>query len=515
MKVMGAAGMDLSTQDLTVTWRTPVVGLALGIVVTVVAAYIPARRGGKISPMAALRDAGTPADGRAGRVRAAIGLVLTLAGGFALYTATQQGKAAVASPYLGLGIVATLIGFVVIGPLLAGAVVRVLSTVVLRVFGPVGRMAERNALRNPRRTGATGAALMIGLALVACLSVVGSSMVASATDELDRTVGADFIVQSPSGQPLVPQAQAALARTPGLDHVTRYKMMAATVTAPDGSVQKKAPLVAADPSYASDLRRDTTTGTLSAAYGKNAMSVGEKYAKAHHVTAGDTMTVAFTGGRTAHLKVAAITADNGAIDTGVMYTNITTAGRYVPADRMPESQIMFAAAKDGHEKQAYAALKDSMKAYPQYAVQNQTDYKKTLQDQIGQLLNLVYGLLALAIVVAVLGVVNTLALSVVERTREIGLMRAVGLSRRQLRRMIRLESVVIALFGALIGLGLGMGWGTAAQKLLALEGLGVLRVPWPTIGGVFVASAFVGLLAALFPAFRAGRMNVLNAIASE
>ncbi|MBP0461168.1 ABC transporter permease [Streptomyces montanisoli] len=515
MKVMGAAGMDLSTQDLTVTWRTPVVGLVLGIVVTVVAAWIPARRGGRISPMAALRDAGTPADGRAGRVRGAIGLVLTLVGGLALYASTQADGAGAASPFLGLGIVATLIGFVVIGPLLAGVVVRLLSAVVLRVFGPVGRMAERNALRNPRRTGATGAALMIGLALVACLSVVGSSMVASATDQLDRSVGADFIVQSDTGQPIVPQAQAALEKAPYLDHVTRYKSMDATVIAPGGTVKKHAPLVAADPSYASDLRRDTKQGSLDAAYGKNAMSVGEKYAKAAHVKAGDTLTVAFAGGRTAHLRVAAVTSDDGVIDSGVMYTNITTARRYVPADRMPGNMIMFAAAKDGKEKQAYTALKHSLKPYPQYTVRDQTDYKKTLRDQIGQLLNLVYGLLALAIVVAVLGVVNTLALSVVERTREIGLMRAIGLSRRQLRRMIRLESVVIALFGAAVGLGLGMGWGTAAQKLLALEGLDVLSIPWPTIAGVFVASAFVGLLAALFPAFRAGRMNVLNAIATE
>jgi putative ABC transport system permease protein len=134
---------------------------------------------------------------------------------------------------------------------------------------------------------------------------------------------------------------------------------------------------------------------------------------------------------------------------------------------------------------------------------------------MGQLLNLIYGLLALAIIVAVLGVVNTLALSVVERTREIGLMRAIGLSRRQLRRMIRLESVVIALFGAVIGLGLGMGWGVSAQKLLALNGLGTLSIPWSTIFSVFVGSAFVGLLAALLPALRASRLNVLNAIATD
>ncbi|MFF5938325.1 ABC transporter permease [Streptomyces sp. NPDC012508] len=514
MELMSSMGMELSTEDLTVKWTTPAVGLLLGIVVTVLAAYIPARRAGKVSPMAALRDAGTPADGKAGLVRGAVGLLLTLGGAAALWTATQAEKASAGSLWLGLGIVLSLIGFIVVGPLLAGGVVRALGVVVLRVFGPVGRMAERNALRNPRRTGATGAALMIGLALVACLSVVGSSMVASATEELDRSVGADFIVQSANGQPIMPQAQAALEKTPGLDHVTEYTWVEATITDPAGKPVDKG-LVAAEPSYAEDLRRDTTAGELAAAYGADAMSVGSDYATEHGVKVGDELTVAFKGGDTAKLKVAAITSDENNVDKGVMYTNITTMERFLPADKQPQSMIMFATAEDGKETEAYAALKDSLAAYPQYKVQNQADYKQDLKDQVGQLLNIVYGLLALAIIVAVLGVVNTLALSVVERTREIGLMRAIGLSRRQLRRMIRLESVVIALFGALLGLALGMGWGTAAQKLLALEGLGVLEIPWPTILTVFVGSAFVGLFAALVPAFRAGRMNVLNAIATE
>ncbi|MFE7240564.1 ABC transporter permease [Streptomyces sp. NPDC002596] len=515
MKLMNSMGMNLSTEDLTIAWTTPALGLTLGIVVTVFAAYIPARRAGKISPMAALRDAGTPADGRAGRVRALIGLVLTLAGGAALYTSAQADEASGGSLFLGAGVVLTLIGFIVIGPLLAGFVVRVLSTVVLRMFGPVGRMAERNALRNPRRTGATGAALMIGLALVACLSVVGSSMVASATEELDRSVGADFIVQ-PSGnpQPIVPQAAKALKAVPGIEHFTDYKAVSAKLTAPDGAVEDEG-VVAADPTYRDDLHRETVSGNLADAYGKDAMSVGDAYATRHKIKVGDRIAVAFKDGGTAKLKVAAITSDDTNVDKGAMYTNITTAEKYVPADKMPKNMIMFAKAQDGKEKEAYTALKDALAAYPQYTVQNQADFKQDLKDQIGQLLNIVYGLLALAIIVAVLGVVNTLALSVVERTREIGLMRAIGLSRRQLRRMIRLESVVIALFGALLGLGLGMGWGTAAQKLLALEGLGVLEIPWPTILTVFVGSAFVGLFAALVPAFRAGRMNVLNAIATE
>ncbi|MCH0538324.1 FtsX-like permease family protein [Streptomyces sp. MUM 203J] len=518
MELMGAMGMELSTGDLTVRWTTPVVGVALGVLVTLVAAYVPARRAGKVSPMAALRDAGTPADGKAaGRVRAVAGVLLTAVGAGALLLATRAGEAAEGSVYLGLGVVLTLVGFVVTGPLLVGGVVRALGAVVLRVFGPVGRMAERNALRNPRRTGATGAALMIGLALVAGMSVVGSSMVASATDELDRSVGADFLVQAANpGQPtpIVPQARAAVEKAPGLTHVTRYRLTEGTVKAPGGA-EEDARFAVTDPTYVDDIRRETLAGELSAAYGKDAVSVGSEYAEKHGVEVGDRVVVAFAGGSEATLTVRAVTSDDTGIDKGMMYTSLATLERYVPADRLPQPWLLLAQAEEGRETAAYAALKEALAEYPQYAVRDQTDYKEQIQSQVGQLLNIVYGLLALAIIVAVLGVVNTLALSVVERTREIGLLRAVGLSRRQLRRMIRLESVVIALFGALLGLGLGMGWGAAAQKLLALEGLGVLDIPWPTILTVFVGSAFVGLFAALVPAFRAGRMNVLNAIAAE
>ncbi|MEU4094581.1 FtsX-like permease family protein [Streptomyces sp. NPDC026673] len=514
MKLMGTMGMNLDTSSLTVKASTPVAGLVLGVVVTVLAAYLPARRAGKVSPMAALRDAGTPADGRSGKVRAAIGLVLTLAGAAALLAAVQATKAADGSMFLGLGVLLTLVGFVVVGPLLAGFVVRVISAGVLRIFGPVGRLAERNALRNPRRTGATAAALMIGLALVAGLSVVGSSMVASATDQLDKSVGADFIIASDSGQPITPQIERAIKAAPGLAHVTDYKSLDVKLTAPDGSVSDTS-LSAADPTYAQDLQVKTVAGELSAAYGANAMSVGEGFADKHKVKLGDKLSVRFEHGDTAALTVAAITSSDTVFDQGAMYTNITTAARYVPADRMPINDIMFAAAKDGQQEAAYAGLKKALHDFPQVQVRNQADYKQLLKDQIGQLLNLIYGLLALAIIVAILGVVNTLALSVVERTREIGLMRAIGMSRRQLRRMIRLESIVIALFGAVLGLGLGMGWGASAQQLLALQGLGILEIPWGTIVTVFIGSAFVGLVAALVPAFRAGRMNVLNAIATE
>ncbi|MFH9043235.1 ABC transporter permease [Streptomyces sp. NPDC017966] len=515
MKLMGMMGMDLSTDDLTVAWTTPALGLLLGVVVTVLAAYLPARRAGKISPMAALRDAGTPADAKAGWIRGGIGLVLTGAGGASLYLAGTADKATDGSLWLGLGVVLSLIGFVVIGPVLASGVVRVLGAILLRAFGPVGRMAERNALRNPRRTGATGAALMIGLALVACLSVVGSSMVASATDELDKTVGTDFIIQSDNGHLITPQAVEAVKKSPEVERVTEYKWTEADFTTPDGKTQKDTAITAADPTYATDLRVETVAGKLGDAYKPDSMSVHEDFAKDHGISIGSKIEIAFKDGETGTLTVRAITSSEAVIDAGAMYTSIDTLATYVPADRMPLDTLLFVSAKDGQQDAAYTALKDALHDYPQYEVRDQTDYKEALKDQIGQLLNMIYGLLALAIVVAILGVVNTLALSVVERTREIGLMRAIGLSRRQLRRMIRMESVVIALFGALLGLGLGMGWGATAQQLLALEGLKVLEIPWPTIIGVFIGSAFVGLFAALVPAFRAGRMNVLNAIATD
>ncbi|MBY8876843.1 ABC transporter permease [Actinacidiphila acidipaludis] len=516
MHLMGKAGMKLDTSQLTIKATTPIVGLILGVVVTVLAAYIPARRAGKISPMAALRDAGTPADGRAGRIRAAIGILICAVGVLALIGATQASKASSGGGLLGLGVLCSLVGFVVVGPLLAGFVVRGVSAVVLRFFGPMGRLAERNALRNPRRTGATASALMIGLALVAGLSVVGSSMVASADDQLDKSVGADFIITGAGNgaQPITAAEKTALKQAQDIQHLTEYTIVNAAITAPDGKVIN-GDLSAADPSYADDLRLETVQGKLQDAYGKDAMSVPEGWAKDHHVKLGDELKVTMTGGRPATLAVRAITSDDTSIEHGSMFTNIATARDHLPANKMPGDFMLFAKAADGKQDQAYASLKTAVRNYPEIDVRDQADYKDLIHKQVNQLLYMIYGLLALAIIVAILGVVNTLALSVVERTREIGLMRAIGTSRRQLRRMIRLESVVIALFGALVGLALGLGWGATGQRVLASQGLQILQIPWSTIITVFIGSAVVGLLAALLPAFRAGRMNVLNAIATD
>jgi putative ABC transport system permease protein len=192
---------------------------------------------------------------------------------------------------------------------------------------------------------------------------------------------------------------------------------------------------------------------------------------------------------------------------------LATAERFLPQG---QDAALYVNAAPGTGKPALRAeLERALAPYPQVEVRDQADYKELVRTQISVLLNLVYALLGLAIVIAVLGVVNTLALSVIERTREIGLLRAIGLSRVQLRRMIRLESVVIAVFGAVLGLALGLVWGAVTHEVLALEGLRAFAVPWTTVGAVLAGSVVVGLVAALLPALRASRMNVLAAIAHE
>lgn len=512
--LMNAAGLHLSASDMAVTVPSVVAGYAVGIVVTLVAAWIPARRAARVTPMAALREVGQPGDRRAGWIRNTIGLVVTGLGAAALVGGAAAGSNSNGGSLLALGVAVTLIGAVMIGPMLAGLVIRFLGGWMPRVFGPVGRLAQRNALRNPRRTGATAAALMIGLALVSGMSVVGSSMVQSATSQMDKYVGADYVVTTQGGLVITPEALAATRATPGLAHVTENKYVTGVVGVGSSS-SEKVQFVAASATMTDDFTVATASGSLSSVFQQNGISVPQKVATAHGLTVGSEVPIMFSGGTVTKLPVLAITKDATVFNNGAGYLSLATLAQSVPADKLPQDVMLFAKADKGQQDSAYKALQTALAPFPQVTVKSQTDYKKLIQDQVGSVLNMVYGLLGLAIVVAILGVVNTLALSVVERTREIGLTRAIGLSRRRLRRMIRLESVVIALFGAVLGLGLGISWGIAAQHVMAGYGFGVLSVPAGTIVTVFVGAALVGLLAAVAPAFRASRMNVLRAIAAD
>ncbi|GHB27485.1 membrane protein [Streptomyces viridiviolaceus] len=513
--LMNAIGMNISSAEMVIGWATPVAAYVVGIGVTFVAAYLPARRAAAVSPMAALADAEIAGVGRPLRTRAVVGGVVGAAGVAALAgcaAATETGSAA---SLLGLGVLLTLVATVIAGPLLVRPVIRVLGAAFPALFGPVGRMSQRNALRNPRRTGATAAALMVGLALVGGMSVASASMTESFDRQIDKTLGADFIVQNGGFMPFPREVTDRVRETPGAGLVVRSRFAPVAVRLPDGD-RVETSAVGYDPRLdeVADIRY--AQGDTAAALAAGHLAMDADFAREHGVRLGGTVPVEFQGGRTAELTVGALTdmeSAEGFGTQGGLFLGLGTLQRYAPGGQ--DSALYVNAAPGTADDELRADLERTLDPYPQVQVRDIADYKKLVHDQIAVLLYLVYALLGLAIVIAVLGVVNTLALSVVERTREIGLLRAIGLSRRQLRRMIRLESVVIAVFGAVLGLALGLVWGVCMQQVLALQGMTALAVPWGTVVAVVVGAAVVGVVAALLPALRASRMNVLAAVAHE
>ncbi|MFE3634432.1 ABC transporter permease [Streptomyces sp. NPDC059168] len=515
IRLMAVFGMNLKATEMVIGWGTPVAAYAVGVGVTFVAAYLPARRAAAVSPMAALTDAEVGGAGRPLRTRAIVGSLVGAAGAAALAGCATAERTAPAASSLGLGVLLTLIATVVAGPLLVRPVIRVLGGAFPALFGPVGRMSQRNALRNPRRTGATAAALMVGLALVGGMSVASASMSASFDRQIDRTLGADFIVQGTEFRPFNQDVTDAVAGTPGAGLVVRQRIAPIALRLPDGE-RVRTTAAGYDPRLDDVAHLTYARGGSAAALAAGHLALDAGFARDHRVRIGTVLPVEFQGGRRADLTVGALTRQEGSQafgSQGGVFLGLSTLRKHVPDGQ--DSALYVDAAPGTGAQELRSALQRSLKPFPQVQVRDQADYKKLVHDQIAVLLYLVYALLGLAIVIAVLGVVNTLALSVVERTREIGLLRAIGLGRRQLRRMIRLESVVIAVFGAVLGLGLGLVWGLCMQRVLALQGLTALAVPWGTVVAVVVGAAVVGVVAALLPALRASRMNVLAAIAHE
>ncbi|MFG2999007.1 FtsX-like permease family protein [Streptomyces sp. NPDC048340] len=515
MELMGLAGMNLSAAEMAIGWGTPMAAYAVGLGVTLVAAYLPARRAAAVSPMAALADAEVSGQGKPLTVRGTVGGLLGAAGIAALAGCAAGTRTASASALLGLGVVLTLVAMVVAGPLLVRPVVRVLGGAFPRVFGAVGRLSRRNALRNPRRTGATASALMVGLALVSGLSVASSSMAASFDAQIDRTLGADYVVQNANFMPFPAEVTQAVRRSAQGGLVVRQRFAPLRVSAPDGA-RIETSAAGYDPELDEVAHVTYAEGATPAALGADRIGMDRDFAVSHGIRVGTVLPVLFAGGRQASLTVGALTdmdAPQAPGAEGGLFMGMGTLESYLPGGQ--DAAVYVNGARGGDVAALRERLETALAGYPQVQVRNQADYKELIRGQISVMLMLVYGLLALAIIIAVLGVVNTLALSVVERTREIGLLRAVGLSRAQLRRMIHLESVVIAVFGAVLGLGLGLVWGLAMQQVLELQGMTALEIPWPVMGAVVAGSVVVGLAAAVLPALRAARMNVLAAIAHE
>jgi putative ABC transport system permease protein len=343
---------------------------------------------------------------------------------------------------------------------------------------------------------------MIGLALITTVSVMGASMSASIDKSVDEQFGADYLVQSETQSGFGPDAVNAVVATAGVERATAYYAANVNIAG------KRAAYVSGDTAgLTAGARMKLLSG--GAGLGPDGMLVDEDVAKTHHWGPGSAVQAQFPDGARQSLRIAGVYAQNELLGPRVL-----ALPAYQAHTTRPLAELVLVTA--GHPDAATkAAIERSLRDYPNLKVRDQSGVKKQARGEIDQAIAFLTIMLTMSIIIAVVGVINTLALSVIERTREIGLLRAVGTGRRQVRRMIRLESVVIAVFGALLGIAIGVSFGAAIQHGLAGQGLTVLSVPIGTLVVYVLLGGLIGVLASLWPAWRAGRMDVLRAIATE
>ncbi|MWA00474.1 FtsX-like permease family protein [Actinomadura sp. LD22] len=490
---------DAGSGGLTFT-ATPVIwSYVVGIVVTVVSAYFPARRAAKIPPVAAMRD-DVALPQRTLRIRVALGSLLALIGA-GLIGAGLAGNGGNPAVPVGAGAFAVFIGVAMLAPVISVPVVKVLGWPFARLMGAPGRLARQNALRNPRRTAATAAALMIGLALITTVNVLGATMRASIDQQVDAQFGADYLVQAKGGD-IAPDAAQRIKAAPGVESASAAYEGTAKIAGKRGTYMSGDVGVIAKAARLKIVSGGTAIGAAG-------LMVNESTAKDNGWHVGSTVPALFPDGKTEQLKVTGIFAKSDLIGSRLVSQQVYLRHTVRPS---VDAVLVNAAKTDAATK---TSIESALKAYPNLKVSDQSSLKKDARKQVDGFVTFLSILLAMSVIIAAVGVVNTLALSVIERTREIGLLRAIGISRRQLRRMIRIESIVIAVFGAVLGMGIGVAFGAALQNALKDDGLGVLAVPYGTLGVYLVVAAVIGVLAALWPAWRAGRMDVLKAISAE
>lgn len=503
--LLAAFGIDLPNEDLVFLPRTGIVAAVVGIAVTLTASIGPARRAARISPMAALRES-VPKPARFSAKRTAAGVLLTLLGVGLLFTglSTNLGQPV---QLVGAGAFVTFLGVATLAPLFAGPLANVVGAP-LRA-GMSGKLARRNAARSPRRTAATASALMIGLALVGLVSILGESVKASTEKVVDQSLRADFTVAAggfPSGF-LSPRIAEDIARVPEVGVATPLRL------GQFRRADERSFFVAGiDPANFEEVAViDVTSGSL-AGMGDGELFLFREAAEAQGVEVGDGYEMEFAATGTQELTVAGFFENRALLETDYL-VSLRTFEEHFP-DRV-DLQVFVTVAPGVSPAEAREAIEPVIEDYPNVELLDQTETKEDSAAQINQLLAMINALLGLALVIALFGITNTLALSVYERTRELGLLRAVGMARRQTKAMIRWEAVIIAVIGALLGLGIGLLFGWALVGSLESDGVTELRIPYGQLLGFVAAAAVAGVLAALPPARRAGRLNVLDAISTE
>ncbi|MER5745208.1 FtsX-like permease family protein [Streptomyces sp. NPDC002225] len=501
---MGAFGAKIPAGPLVVSPTAVVASFAVGVVVTVLAAWLPARRAAKIPPVAAMNSVHATATVKSLVLRNSIGSVISLLGFAAIVGGAVKGDST-GRTVIAAGAFLALIGVIVLIPLLSRPVIALVRPLLRKVFGVSGKLAAQNAVRNPRRTGTTASALAIGLTLVTGISVLGVTLGQAVDRATTDNLKADYLVTMANGQSLDKSALTALEKAGKVSAVSPNQYT---------GIEVKGDYQGASAVSAADLRKvfalKTVSGSLDT-LGKGEIAVSDKTSESKGWKTGDTLPVKFDNGKKGELRVGAVFEENTFLSPVLVSTDL--AAQHSGTAGIQEIWLTTDGGASGANEQAVV---DALGNNPAVSIMDRQDIRNMFGGSVNLAMNIMYGLLAMALIIAVLGVVNTLAMSVFERQQEIGMLRAIGLDRRRVKRMIRLEAVVISLFGAVVGIGLGVFLGWAIGKTIASDIPGyVLVLPWGRIAIFLALAGAVGVLAALWPARSAAKLNMLTAIKSQ
>jgi putative ABC transport system permease protein len=511
--LFNALEIDLPATGTVIATRTIVLGLCLGTGLTLLAALIPALRATRVPPVAGLREGAVVTTPREHRVRGAIALVVAVLGGVAMalgvFGALSPGEV-----WVGVGAAASFIGVAMLSPRLVAPIASVVGRPLEWLRGIPGRIARENAVRNPGRTAATAAALMIGLALVAFVAVFAAGLRGSIDDAIDDIIKSDLLLANVDGFSDIPAgAGPAIEDVDGVETVSPLRYTQDEILGEDGK-DDSGFVTLIDPATVNDvIELDWEEGspeTLSS-LGPTDAAIDEGFGKKMGIGVGDTFEVKTASGETIRYTVA-----------GTFTDQVDFIGDYAASDVNAEAfgernsvTNHFLTLEEGADvDEVRTQIDEQLADYPTIESQNQQELKDSVASELNTLLGVVYALLFLAVIVSLFGIVNTLALSIHERTRELGLLRAVGTSRRQVRRIVRYEAVITTLIGAVLGSILGVIFAVIVSRPLADEGF-VLSIPVGTLIMLFVLAIVAGILAAIGPARRASRLDVLEALAYE
>ncbi|HEX7084686.1 MAG TPA: FtsX-like permease family protein, partial [Gaiellaceae bacterium] len=512
--VFKALSIDLPQAGTVFATRTVIVSLLLGTVITVVSSFVPARRATRVPPIAAAREGSVlpPPPITRFSTGSAWGLVVAAVASMAVGSFARGLSTAATLLLLGLGALALFIGVALVAKRLVRPLAEVIGAPGARFGGSPGRLARENSLRAPARTAATAAALMIGLALVTLVATLGAGLRDSDKEALAKQVRAQYVITSQTGFTQFPaSAVRELPKVPGVRMATAVLDDNARIFGKSTRIEGIDPAAIAQ-AYDFQWTGGATDAVL-ATLGSDGAIVKKTWADDHKLKAGSSFTLLSPSGKRMTATVRGISNPPvfDKIDPllGDVMISQQAFREHFPS---PGLTLAFANLEPGASAALAPHLEQALKAFPDAKIQTRADWIAERAKGINQLLNLLYVLLALSVIVSLFGMVNTLVLSVFERTRELGMLRAVGMTRRQVRAMIRKEAILTALVGAVLGIPLGIG---LAALLGHAIGYPAFTIPWRSLLVFVNAAIFVGLLAAIFPARRAARLNVLQALQYE